>query len=62
MVEAPVELVERLSECNVVVFSGAGLSAQPGGLPNGKELAQELADRAGFRVRRGQYLPEVAQE
>jgi len=57
----PQELIEQLKKGNVVLFCGAGISISPGGLPSGKQLARELAERAGEPELVNASLPEVAQ-
>ena len=57
----PRELLEQLRKGNVVLFCGAGISMSEGGLPSGRQLARELAQRARLGDVGGMTLPEVAQ-
>lgn len=60
-ISIPQELIEQLKKGNIVLFCGAGISVSEGGLPGGKQLARELAERAGEPELVNAPLPEVAQ-
>lgn len=59
--EVPLELLEEISKGNVVLFCGAGVSESDGGIPAGRQLAQELARRANLEDLASLSLPMVAQ-
>ncbi len=44
----PKNLVEQLCKGNCVLFVGAGISMGEGGLPSGRQLAKELAERCDY--------------
>ncbi len=56
----PRNLVEQLCKGNCVLFVGAGISMGEGGLPSGRQLAQELAERCDYPDK-DLSLPRVAQ-
>ena len=57
----PTELLFELNRGNIVLFCGAGISVSDGGLPDGNQLAQELAERADLDDMAGKKLSEVAE-
>lgn len=48
-IEIPSQLVEQIQRGNCVLFLGAGISASTNGIPSGRDLSKELAEKCEYK-------------